>query len=110
MRALHECRLEDIGRFDRVKIECQCGRTVLLPPSALEGLPNDLPVLDLKPRLRCDGCRPVRFEDPPCSAREGHEQGCDASGERSLRGALFLRGGPSQHRRLDLGGTPTCSE
>jgi hypothetical protein len=56
MRTLHECRLEDIGRFDRVKVECQCGRTVLLPPSALDGLPNHLPVLDLKPRLRCDGC------------------------------------------------------
>jgi hypothetical protein len=56
MRALHECRLEDMGRYDRVKVECQCGRTVLLPPSALDDLTNYLPVLDLKPRLRCDGC------------------------------------------------------
>jgi hypothetical protein len=56
MRAFQECRQEDIGRFDRISVACQCGRTVLLHPSAPDGLPNNLPVLDLKPRLRCDGC------------------------------------------------------
>jgi hypothetical protein len=56
VRALEQCRLEDIGRFDRVKVECQCGRTVLLPSSIFNGLPNDLLVLDLRGRLRCDSC------------------------------------------------------
>jgi hypothetical protein len=56
MRALEQCTLEDIGRFDRVKLECECGRTVLLPPSSFNGLRNDLLVLDLRPRFRCDSC------------------------------------------------------
>jgi hypothetical protein len=56
MRALQQCHLEDIGRFDRVKIECQRGRTVRLRSSIFDGLPNDLPVLDLRPRFRCDSC------------------------------------------------------
>jgi hypothetical protein len=30
MRAPFECRPEHIGRFDRVKVECACGREVLL--------------------------------------------------------------------------------
>ena len=56
MRALYECRLEHIGRHDRVKVECQCGRTVMLPPDAFHGLPSYLPVTSLKQRLRCDSC------------------------------------------------------
>jgi hypothetical protein len=56
MRALFECRLEDIGRFDRVKVECACGREVRLPLDAFSGLPSDTRVVDLKRRLRCDSC------------------------------------------------------
>ena len=47
---------------------------------------------DRRRRLRCDGRRPVRFEEPPCPAREDDEQGCDSSGERRQRGAPFWRG------------------
>jgi hypothetical protein len=39
-----------------VKVECQCGRTAMLPPSAFDGLPNYPHVIDLKERLRCDNC------------------------------------------------------
>jgi hypothetical protein len=56
MRALFECRLEHIGRLDRVKVECACGREVLLEASAFHGLSNHTRVLDLNRRLRCDGC------------------------------------------------------
>jgi len=56
MRALYEARIEDIGRFDRVKVECDCGRTALLPPDAFNGLPNYVHVTDLKRRLRCESC------------------------------------------------------
>ena len=56
MRALSQCRLEDIGKFDRLKVDCPCGRTVLLPPSALDGFPGYLGITDLQPRLRCDDC------------------------------------------------------
>ena len=48
MRALFECRLEHIGKFDRVKVECACGREVLLSLEAFAGLPSDTRVLDLK--------------------------------------------------------------
>src|ERR1700722_16165080 len=48
---------------------------------------------DRRRRLRYDGRRPVRPEEPPCPAREDDEQGCDARGERSQRGALFWRDG-----------------
>jgi small subunit ribosomal protein S21 len=37
MRALFECRLEHIGRYDRVKVECACGRAVLLSLDAFIG-------------------------------------------------------------------------
>jgi hypothetical protein len=56
MRALFECRLEHIGWFDWVKVECACGRTVLLEASAFNGLPNYTHIVDLKRRLRCDSC------------------------------------------------------
>jgi hypothetical protein len=54
MRALFECRLEHIGRFDRVKVECQCGREMLLSLDAFAGLPSNTHVIDLKRRLRCE--------------------------------------------------------
>ena len=38
MRALYECRLEHIGQYDRVKVECACGREVLLPLEAFNGV------------------------------------------------------------------------
>ena len=56
MRALFECRLEHIGRLDRVKVEYACGREVLLPLDAFAGLPGNTRVMDLKRRLRCDSC------------------------------------------------------
>ena len=56
MRALFECRLEHIGRYDRIKVECACGREVLLSLEAFEGQPSNARVIDLKRRLRCDGC------------------------------------------------------
>ena len=56
MRALFECRLEHIGRYDRVKVECACGRTVLLAPDAFDGLPSNTLIKDLPRRLRCDSC------------------------------------------------------
>jgi hypothetical protein len=56
MRALFECRLEDIGRYDRVKVECACGREVLLSLDAFNGLPSNTRIIDLKRRLRCDSC------------------------------------------------------
>jgi hypothetical protein len=56
MRALFECRLEHIGRYDRVKVECACGREVLLPLEAFAGLPSNTRIIDPKRRLRCDSC------------------------------------------------------
>jgi hypothetical protein len=56
MRALFECRLEHIGRYDRVKVECACGRTVLLPLDAFNGLPSNARIIDLKRRLRSGSC------------------------------------------------------
>jgi hypothetical protein len=56
MRALFECRLEHIGRFDRVQVECACGRDVLLSLEAFAGLSSNTRVIDLKRRLRCDSC------------------------------------------------------
>jgi len=56
MRALFECRLEHIGRYDRVKVECACGREVLLSLDAFAGLPSNTRVMDLKRRLRSDSC------------------------------------------------------
>jgi hypothetical protein len=41
MRALFECRLGHIGRYDRVKVECACGREALLPLDAFNGLPSN---------------------------------------------------------------------
>jgi hypothetical protein len=54
--SLWDCRLEHIGRYDRVRVARQCGRVVLLAPGAFDGLPNYLHVVDLKYRLRCDHC------------------------------------------------------
>jgi hypothetical protein len=51
MRALFECRLEHIGRYDRVKAECACGRDVLLSLEAFVGSPSNTRVIDLKRRL-----------------------------------------------------------
>jgi hypothetical protein len=52
--ALFECQLEHIGRYDRVKVECACGREVLmLPLDAFNGLPNNTRIIDL---LRCNHC------------------------------------------------------
>ena len=56
MRALYDCRLEHMGRSDRVKVECACGRTALLPLDAFNGLPSNTLVKDLTRRLKCDGC------------------------------------------------------
>jgi hypothetical protein len=56
MRALLECLLEHIGRYDRVKVECSCGREVLLSLDAFNGLPSNTRIIDLKRRLRCDSC------------------------------------------------------
>ena len=53
---LFECRLGRIGRFDRVKVECTCGREVLLSFVAFNGLPSDTRLLNLKPRLHCESC------------------------------------------------------
>jgi hypothetical protein len=56
MRALFEYRLEDIGRYDRVKVECACGREVLLSLEAFAGLPSNTRVVDLNGRTtRHDG-------------------------------------------------------
>jgi hypothetical protein len=60
-----ECRLEHIGKYDRVKVECGCGRTVLLPLSAFDGLPRDTHVVDLKRRLRCDSRNEKGHVDVP---------------------------------------------
>ena len=56
MRALFECRLAHIGRFDRVKMECTCGREVLLSLDAFNRLPSDTRLLNLKRRLGCESC------------------------------------------------------
>jgi hypothetical protein len=56
MRALWECRLEHIGPNDRVKIECACGREMLLSLDAFSGLPSNTRIMDLPRRLRCDHC------------------------------------------------------
>jgi hypothetical protein len=56
MRAPFECRLEHIGRYDRVKVECACGREVLLSLEAFAGLSSNTRIIDLKRRLRCDSC------------------------------------------------------
>ena len=56
VKALYDCRLEDIGKYDRVKVECACGREVLLPLEAFAGQPSTTRVVDLKRRLRCDDC------------------------------------------------------
>ncbi len=56
MRALFECRLEHVGRYDRVKVECACGREVLLLLDAFTGLPSNTRIIDLKRRRRYDSC------------------------------------------------------
>ena len=55
-RRLFECRLEYIGRYDRVKVECARGRTALLPLDAFHGVASNTLVKDLAPRLKCDSC------------------------------------------------------
>jgi hypothetical protein len=82
MRALSECRLEHVGRFDRVRVECGCGRTVLLEASAFNSVPVYPFVLDLKRRLRS-----------VCRGDSGHNQvGVDA--ELALDENCFLVGQP----------------
>jgi hypothetical protein len=39
-----------------VKVECPCGREVLLSLEAFNGLLSNTRIIDLKRRLRCDGC------------------------------------------------------
>ena len=56
MRGLWECRLEHMCKYDRIKVECGCGRTALLPLNAFYGLAHNTHILDLKRRLRCDSC------------------------------------------------------
>jgi hypothetical protein len=56
MQALFDCRLEHIGKFDRIKVECGCGRTALLAQDAFYGFPSNTLVKDLERRLRCDDC------------------------------------------------------
>jgi hypothetical protein len=56
MRPLYAARLEDIGPADRIKVECgACKRVGLIAATGL-GLPGYTAVLDLKYRLRCEGC------------------------------------------------------
>ena len=43
-------------RYDRAKVECASGRTVLLSLDAFNGLPSNTRIIDLKRRLRCDSC------------------------------------------------------
>jgi hypothetical protein len=45
MRALFDCRLEHIGKFDRINVECG-GRTMLLALDAFYGLPSNTLVKD----------------------------------------------------------------
>jgi hypothetical protein len=49
-----EFRLEDISRYDRVKVECACGREVLLSLDAFAGLSSNARIIER--RLRCDRC------------------------------------------------------
>jgi hypothetical protein len=56
MKALYDCRLEDIGRYDRVKVECGCGRVALLGQDAFTGQPSYRRVKGLRRLLRCDNC------------------------------------------------------
>ncbi|HEU0217494.1 MAG TPA: hypothetical protein VFQ90_12600 [Stellaceae bacterium] len=62
MRALFECRLEHIGRYDRVKVECACGREVLLSLEAFAGLPSN---------TRIVGGEPLAGRAAQPSARQG---------------------------------------
>jgi hypothetical protein len=56
MRPLYAARLEDLGPADRIRCECAaCFRTSLIAASGV-GLPGHTKVLDLKYRLRCQGC------------------------------------------------------
>jgi hypothetical protein len=57
MRALFDCRLEHIGKFDRIKVDCGCRRTALLSSlDAFYGLPSNTLIKDLERCLRCEGC------------------------------------------------------
>jgi hypothetical protein len=56
VRPLYAAKLEDLGPADRIKVECAgCRRVGLIAPDGL-GLPPHTAVLDLKYRLRCQGC------------------------------------------------------
>jgi hypothetical protein len=56
VRPLYAARLEDLAPEDRIKCECAaCFRTSLIAGTGL-GLPPNTHVLDLKYRLRCQGC------------------------------------------------------
>jgi hypothetical protein len=55
LRAFFEARIEHLTIADRVRIDCQCGRTAFI---AVQGLcqPGHRLIRDLKPLLRCENC------------------------------------------------------
>jgi hypothetical protein len=56
VRPLYAAKLEDLGPADRIKVECAgCKRVSLIAATGL-GLSPHTAVLDLKHRLRCQGC------------------------------------------------------
>jgi ribosomal protein S27E len=59
MLPLYLTRIEDLGRGDLVKVDCAaCHHVALLTSEFLLrlGLSPQAKVLDLKARVRCDGC------------------------------------------------------
>ena len=58
MRGLWECRLEDIGQYDRVKVECACGHLQLLGADYFKAgkLPGYQRIVELERRMRCREC------------------------------------------------------
>jgi hypothetical protein len=55
MKTFYEARIEHLTITDRVRIDCQCGRTAFI---AVQGLcqPDHRLIRDLKPLLRCENC------------------------------------------------------
>jgi len=52
---MYEARVEDMSAADRLRIECTCGRIVLIAVNGL-GLPPYLRVRELGRRLKCENC------------------------------------------------------
>jgi hypothetical protein len=55
MRPFYDARVGDLSIEDRVRIECQCRRIVLIPVQGL-GLPGHARIRELGRLLRCDNC------------------------------------------------------